>query len=134
MCTACFCWAFADFGDSFEVFDVNGEEPKELFISSVTKVKNIRQERKKQIKYMFFLYIYRFWHSRVSASTQLSKCIPIPNEIRRNFGNLEILYGEHYDLREGGQKKTWPRFLIIDKGYLQGEVKGAKLYMIICFL
>ena len=33
-----FCWAFADFGDAFEVVDVNGEEPKELFISAITMV------------------------------------------------------------------------------------------------
>ncbi|XP_053405676.1 ubiquitin-like modifier-activating enzyme 6 isoform X2 [Mercenaria mercenaria] len=32
-----FCGAFCDFGDSFEVADPNGEEPKEVFIANVTK-------------------------------------------------------------------------------------------------
>jgi ubiquitin-activating enzyme E1 len=33
-----FCWAFADFGDKFEVHDTNGEEPLDLMIEHVTKV------------------------------------------------------------------------------------------------
>ena len=33
-----FCWTFCDFGDSFEVIDANGEEPKEVFIAKITKV------------------------------------------------------------------------------------------------
>uniref|UniRef100_A0A0B7B891 E1 ubiquitin-activating enzyme n=2 Tax=Arion vulgaris TaxID=1028688 RepID=A0A0B7B891_9EUPU len=28
---------FTDFGDNFEVFDVNGEEPKDIFVSDITK-------------------------------------------------------------------------------------------------
>jgi len=32
-----FCWCFCDFGDTFEVVDVNGEEPREVFISNVTQ-------------------------------------------------------------------------------------------------
>ncbi|ESN94142.1 hypothetical protein HELRODRAFT_103068 [Helobdella robusta] len=31
------CWSFCDFGDSFDVLDPDGEEPKEAFISSITK-------------------------------------------------------------------------------------------------
>ena len=34
-----FCWSFCDFGDSFEVADTNGEEPKETLIANITKVK-----------------------------------------------------------------------------------------------
>ncbi len=33
-----FCWGFCDFGDSFEVLDTTGEEPKEVFVSKITKV------------------------------------------------------------------------------------------------
>ena len=33
-----FCQAFCDFGDKFEVFDTNGEDPKDAFISNITKV------------------------------------------------------------------------------------------------
>ena len=33
-----FCWSFCDFGPSFEVTDANGEEPREVFISNITKV------------------------------------------------------------------------------------------------
>ena len=33
-----FCSAFCDFGDSFEVTDPNGEEPKDIFIESISKV------------------------------------------------------------------------------------------------
>jgi len=33
-----FCWSFCDFGPSFEVTDINGEEPREVFISDITKV------------------------------------------------------------------------------------------------
>ena len=36
-----FCWSFVDLGDNFEVFDANGEEPKEFFISMVTKVASV---------------------------------------------------------------------------------------------
>ena len=32
------CWTFCDFGDEFEVVDTDGEEPKDAFISSITKV------------------------------------------------------------------------------------------------
>ncbi|CAG5125849.1 unnamed protein product [Candidula unifasciata] len=32
-----FGMTFVDFGDSFEVFDVNGEEPKDIFVSDITK-------------------------------------------------------------------------------------------------
>ncbi|BFY97150.1 hypothetical protein BsWGS_00190 [Bradybaena similaris] len=32
-----FGMTFVDFGDSFEVFDVNGEEPKDVFVSHITK-------------------------------------------------------------------------------------------------
>lgn len=32
-----FCSAFCDFGDSFEVTDPNGEEPKDIFIESISK-------------------------------------------------------------------------------------------------
>ena len=34
-----FCYAFCDFGDDFEVVDQDGEEPREVFISNITKVK-----------------------------------------------------------------------------------------------
>jgi uncharacterized UBP type Zn finger protein len=34
-----FGWAFADFGQNFEVFDKNGEEPKEVFLSHITQEK-----------------------------------------------------------------------------------------------
>ena len=33
-----YCWAFCDFGDDFSVVDTTGEEPKETFISNITKV------------------------------------------------------------------------------------------------
>lgn len=33
-----FCWIFCDFGDEFSVLDATGEEPKETFISNITKV------------------------------------------------------------------------------------------------
>ena len=33
-----FCGVFCDFGDQFEVSDPNGEEPKDTFIASITKV------------------------------------------------------------------------------------------------
>ena len=33
-----FSWTFCDFGDIFEVVDPDGEEPKQVFISNVTKV------------------------------------------------------------------------------------------------
>lgn len=33
-----FCSAFCDFGDSFEVTDINGEEPRDIFIESISKV------------------------------------------------------------------------------------------------
>lgn len=29
---------FTDFGENFEVFDPNGEEPKDVFVSDITKV------------------------------------------------------------------------------------------------
>lgn len=32
-----FCWTFCDFGDTFDVVDPDGEEPKQVFISNVTK-------------------------------------------------------------------------------------------------
>ncbi|XP_065836333.1 ubiquitin-like modifier-activating enzyme 6 [Oscarella lobularis] len=32
-----FCYAFCDFGDDFEVVDQDGEEPREVFISNITK-------------------------------------------------------------------------------------------------
>ncbi|XP_076101717.1 ubiquitin-like modifier-activating enzyme 6 isoform X1 [Mytilus galloprovincialis] len=32
-----FCSAFCDFGDSFEVTDINGEEPRDIFIESISK-------------------------------------------------------------------------------------------------
>ncbi|KAI0237342.1 Ubiquitin-like modifier-activating enzyme 6 [Lamellibrachia satsuma] len=32
-----FCWAFSDFGATFEVIDATGEEPKQCFISHITK-------------------------------------------------------------------------------------------------
>ncbi|KAK2161943.1 hypothetical protein LSH36_107g04046 [Paralvinella palmiformis] len=32
-----FSWTFCDFGDTFDVVDPNGEEPKQVFISNVTK-------------------------------------------------------------------------------------------------
>ncbi|XP_062516487.1 ubiquitin-like modifier-activating enzyme 6 isoform X2 [Corticium candelabrum] len=32
-----FCWIFCDFGDEFSVLDATGEEPKETFISNITK-------------------------------------------------------------------------------------------------
>ena len=34
-----FCSAFVDFGDQFEVLDTDGEEPKEFFVSLITKVR-----------------------------------------------------------------------------------------------
>ncbi len=37
-----FCWSFCDFGDSFEVMDPNGEEPKETFIAKITKVNDLK--------------------------------------------------------------------------------------------
>ncbi len=40
-----FCWSFCDFGDSFEVIDPNGEEPKETFIAKITKVKIVISKR-----------------------------------------------------------------------------------------
>ena len=33
-----FCSVFCDMGDEFEVLDTNGEEPREKFISKITKV------------------------------------------------------------------------------------------------
>ena len=33
------CWTFCDFGKAFEVVDTDGEEPKDAFISSITKVR-----------------------------------------------------------------------------------------------
>ena len=33
-----FSYAFCDFGDHFEVVDINGEEPVEVFIADITKV------------------------------------------------------------------------------------------------
>ena len=38
-----FCSAFCDFGDSFEVTDINGEEPKDIFIESISKVTKSRK-------------------------------------------------------------------------------------------
>ena len=35
-----FSWSFCDFGDEFEVLDSDGEEPKEFFISGITKSDN----------------------------------------------------------------------------------------------
>lgn len=32
-----FCSAFCDFGDSFEVMDINGEEPRDIFIEDISK-------------------------------------------------------------------------------------------------
>eukprot|EP01124_Arcella_intermedia_P027396 TRINITY_DN5354_c0_g1_i1.p1 TRINITY_DN5354_c0_g1~~TRINITY_DN5354_c0_g1_i1.p1 ORF type:complete len:1006 (+),score=246.06 TRINITY_DN5354_c0_g1_i1:32-3049(+) len=34
-----FCWGFVDFGEKFEVFDSNGEFPRELFITDVSREK-----------------------------------------------------------------------------------------------
>jgi hypothetical protein len=34
-----FCWAFADFGDKFEVSDTTGEEAKEVLVGDISKVK-----------------------------------------------------------------------------------------------
>jgi len=34
-----FGWAFADFGQNFEVFDKNGEEPKDVFLSHINQEK-----------------------------------------------------------------------------------------------
>lgn len=31
---------FCDFGDEFEVLDTTGEEPKEIFISNITQVRD----------------------------------------------------------------------------------------------
>jgi ubiquitin-activating enzyme E1-like protein 2 len=36
-----FCGAFCDFGDSFNVVDPTGEEPKEVFIANITKVRDM---------------------------------------------------------------------------------------------
>lgn len=36
-----FCWAFADFGNQFEVFDKDGEELKEVLIGNVSNVSEI---------------------------------------------------------------------------------------------
>lgn len=36
-----FCWCFSDFGEDFEVVDSNGEEPREVFISDVRKVRQM---------------------------------------------------------------------------------------------
>ena len=36
-----FAWTFVDFGDEFEVVDRDGEEPKEFFVSFITKVRNL---------------------------------------------------------------------------------------------
>jgi ubiquitin-activating enzyme E1-like protein 2 len=33
------CWAFCDFGDEFSVVDATGEDPKETFISKISKAK-----------------------------------------------------------------------------------------------
>jgi len=33
-----FCWAFSDFGPTFEVVDSTGEEPKQCFVANITKV------------------------------------------------------------------------------------------------
>ena len=33
-----FSYVFCDFGDHFEVVDINGEEPVEVFIADITKV------------------------------------------------------------------------------------------------
>ncbi|KAK2177102.1 hypothetical protein NP493_617g01041 [Ridgeia piscesae] len=32
-----FCWAFSDFGPTFEVVDSTGEEPKQCFVANITK-------------------------------------------------------------------------------------------------
>lgn len=32
------CGAFCDFGDHFEITDMDGEEPKEIFIEKISKV------------------------------------------------------------------------------------------------
>ncbi len=32
-----FGWAFTDFGKNFEIFDKNGEETKEVFLSDITR-------------------------------------------------------------------------------------------------
>ena len=34
-----FSYVFCDFGDSFTVYDTDGEEPKEIFIQSIAKVR-----------------------------------------------------------------------------------------------
>ena len=39
-----FCWSFCDFGKDFEVSDTNGEEPKDVFISKITKVNNASED------------------------------------------------------------------------------------------
>ncbi len=50
-----FCWSFCDFGDSFEVMDPNGEEPKETFIAKITKVnKRTESLRPKYCKWTNF--------------------------------------------------------------------------------
>lgn len=36
VCSRLFC----DFGDEFEVLDTTGEEPKEIFISNITQVRD----------------------------------------------------------------------------------------------
>ena len=39
-----FCWAFSDFGPSFEVVDSTGEEPKQCFVANITKVRTVATE------------------------------------------------------------------------------------------
>jgi len=46
-----FSWTFCDFGDTFDVVDPNGEEPKQVFISNVTKVFNV-------LSVYIYIYIY----------------------------------------------------------------------------
>ena len=39
-------YAFCDFGDEFTIMDRDGEEPKESFVASITKVKLLRVPEK----------------------------------------------------------------------------------------
>jgi len=36
-----FSYTFCDFGNNFDVLDVNGEEPVELFVADITRVGDV---------------------------------------------------------------------------------------------
>ena len=54
-----FCWGFTDFGPSFDIFDKDGEELKEVLIGNISNVISSWRILMKEIVNMFFFFLKR---------------------------------------------------------------------------